>query len=299
MSIFNRFFGRREADDGPDDLVAADHGDDQPSFQVLFREKYRPSAAAIVEAMRAYHPDMEGARCEFAEELSEDGKLFGLAGWGDHVIRMVGFDLPIPAEVAERCIAPAHYPQELKQQARAHKSHLILWYAGHDESVLEQFVALAAFAGVLERFGAIVVLNESAHTSFPAAALSGKDASSDIMDVLREGFPLPILFCGLVKYNVPDSTQVWMRTYGAHVMGLPDLAAYTAGHHEGQRYLDTFNNILRYLLDSGRTLAPGHTLQTGPDEYLRCRAPREDEEWLESEGEVLLVELIGADEINR
>jgi hypothetical protein len=90
-----------------------------------------------------------------------------------------------------------------------------------------------------------------------------------------------------------------MRTYGAHVLGLPDLAAYTRGHHEGQRYLDLYDSILRYLLKSGNRLAAGHTMQIGKDEFLRCRAPRADEPWLESKGEVLVTDIIRANQINQ
>jgi hypothetical protein len=178
------------------------------------------------------------------------------------------------------------------------KWHLLLWYAGEEQAVVEQFVALAAFAGVLERFGAIAVLNESARTSFPAAALSGKGSKGDMLEQLWT-LPLPALYCGFVKYNVPDDSRVSMRTYGAHVLGLPDFAAYAAGHHEGQRYFDLFGSILRYMLTTGKQLAAGHTMQIGAHDYLRCRAPTEDEPWLESKGEVLVVEMIRPDQINR
>src|SRR5262249_41118036 len=220
------------------------------------------------------------------------------AGWGEHVIKVVGFDLPMPKEVVELCVAPSHYAQPLKDRARGHKSHALLWYAGRQGSVIEQFVALAAFAGALEGFGAVAVLNESARTSFPAAALSGKGIEGDVMEQLRT-LPLPVLYCGFVKYDVPDDRQVWMRTYGAFVLGLPDFAAYTSGHHEGQRYFDMFDSIMRYMLNTGKRLAAGHTMQLGAHDYLRCRAPAESESWLESRGDVLVVEIIRADQINR
>ena len=60
---------------------------------------------------------------------------------------------------------------------------------------------------------------------------------------------------------------------GAEVLGLPDFAAYTSGHHEGQRYFDMFDSIMRYMLNTGNRLAAGHTMQIGAEEYLRCRAP--------------------------
>jgi hypothetical protein len=298
MSVYNRFFGKRGPDDGPDDLTAGPKGDDSPALQILFADRFTLDPAAVTGAMRAYHPSMAGGLCEVAGELNQDGKVFGLAGWGKHVLQLVGFDAPMPKDSVELCVAPSHYPQPLKDRARAHQSHLLLWYAGREGSVVEQFVALAAFAGALEPFGAVVVLNESARTSFPAAALSAEGIAGDMLEQLRE-LPLPALYCGFVKYDVPNDPRVWMRTYGAHVLGLPDFAAYTNGHHEGQRYFDLFNSIMRYLLNTGKRPAAGHTMQVGADEYLRCRAPTKDEPWLESEGEVLVAEVIRADQINR
>jgi hypothetical protein len=298
MSIFSRFFGKRGEDDTPGELVAGPITDDSPALQVLFADGLNFEPAAVTAALRAYHPSMARARYEVADKLNQEGKLFGLTGWRKHVIKVVGFDLPMPREVVELCVAPSHYGQPLKDQARAHKSHALLWYAGREASVVEQFVALAALAGVLEQFGALIVLNESARTSFPAMALSGKDIEGDMMEQLRT-LPLPILYCGFVKYDVPNDRRVWMRTYGAHVLGLPDFAAYTNGHHEGQRYLDIFDSIMRYMLNTGNRLAAGHTMQIGAEEYLRCRAPTKDEPWLDSKGEMLAVEVIGADQINR
>jgi hypothetical protein len=298
MSIYNRFFGKRESDDGVDDLVAESNIDGLPSLQILLANHSKLDPKAITKAMRKYHPSMAKACCEVVEELNQEGKVFGLAGWGDHVIKLVGFDLPMPKEVVELCVAPSHYAQPLKDRAQAHKAHLLLWYAGREESVVEQFVTLAAFAGVLEPFGAIVVLNESARTSFPVAALSGKDTQGDMMELLQT-LPLPVLYCGFVKYDIPNDTHVWMRTFGADVLGLPDFAVFASGHHEGQYYFDMFDSIWRYLLNTGKTLAAGHTMQIGDEDYLRCRSPRKDEPWLESKGEMLVVEIIGPDQINR
>jgi hypothetical protein len=143
-----------------------------------------------------------------------------------------------------------------------------------------------------------VILNEAAHTSFPAAALSGSDVDGDIIELLRT-LPLAILYCGFVKYEVDGTSGVWMRTYGAHLLGLPDFAAYASGHDEGQRYFAIFENIFAYLRNSGAVLAAGHTMQVGEHEYLRCRERTEDEYFLESDGELLIAEIIGADEINQ
>jgi hypothetical protein len=298
MSVYNRFFGKRESDDSPDDLLAEPKKGEPPALQVLLADGFSLDPAKVTEAMRGYHPSMAKARCDIAGELTPEGKILGLAGWDKHVLQLVGFDVPMPKETVELCVAPSHYGVSLKQQARAHKGHVLLWYAGREASVIDQFVALAALSGVLARFGAIVVLNETAHTSFPAAALSAEDVEGDMIEELRN-LPLPVLYCGFVKYDIPNDTHVWMRTFGAHVLDLPDLAAYTNGHNEGQRYFNMFDSIWGYTLNTGKRLGAGHTMQLDANDYFRFRAPTKDEPWLESKGQMLVVEVIREDQINR
>jgi hypothetical protein len=298
MSVFSRFFGRKEADEPVSGKLIANPQIEHPrSLQVLFPDACRLQSDRLIAEFKSYHRSMSKVQCEIDAELNQEGKMFGMIGWGKHVIRCVGFDLPMPAEAVERCVAPSHYPQELKEQARAHQAHVILFYAGYEESPFEQYVALAATAGVLARLGAMVVLNESGHTSLPAAVLSGVDVDGDIMDLLRS-LPIPILYCGFVKYDVEDIPGVWMRTHGAPLLGLPDFAVHAAGHHEGQRYFDIFENIFIYLRDSGSQLAPGHTMQIGEQEYLRVRKPAGEEAFLGDDGDLLVAEVIGPDEIN-
>src|SRR5262249_12079766 len=186
----------------------------------------------LTDALRSYHAGLAHAIFELDPGMKERGTLFGLAGWADHVVRVVGFDAPMPPETVERCVGPSHYEAELKDQARAHQGHALLYYVGYESDPLEQYIALAAVAGVLAAHGAIVVMNESGHTSFPAAALAGGDPDSDMLELLRT-FPIPALYCGFVKYDVEGVEGVWMRTYGAGLLGLPDLALLARGHEEG------------------------------------------------------------------
>ena len=48
---------------------------------------------------------MKQARVETEPTLAQ---VFA-AGWGNHVVRLVGFDAPYPSEALEACVAPAHY----------------------------------------------------------------------------------------------------------------------------------------------------------------------------------------------
>ncbi|CAB3666205.1 hypothetical protein LMG26685_03521 [Achromobacter mucicolens] len=294
MSIFSRFFGRNEESADSAALLANPDIAQPLSLQVLFAEPLAITEAALADALRAYHPTMAKARAEIAPDMPE---FLGMAGWDKHVVRLVGFNAPYPKDALEACVAPSHYPAAMKDEVRAHASHIILYYAGFETDPLEQYVALAAVAGALTGFKALAVLNEHAHTSLPAGVFAAESLGEESMDLLRT-LPLNMLYCGFVKYEVEGVQGVWMRTYGGDAFGLPDFAALAAGHDEGEIYSTTFNNIMSYMLESGAELAAGHTMQIGEDAYMKLREPAKEEYFLDGPGQVLVAEIISADQIN-
>lgn len=294
MSIISRFFGRKDEQADLQALAANPNIDNPLSLQVLFAAPLAISQDALTAALRAYHSSMSDARAEVEPDMPE---FLGLAGWGKHVVRLVGFNAPYPDEALEGCVAPAHYPATVKDEIRGHASHVLLYYAGFEEDVLEQYVALATVAGALTRFGAMAVLNEHAHTSLPAGVFDPESLGEDSLDLLRT-LPLTMLYCGFVKYEVEGVQGVWMRTYGADSFGLPDFAALAQGHHEGEYYSDIFNNIMAYMRDSGAELAAGHTMQIGENAYMKLREPAQEEYFLDGPGRVLVAQIITAEEIN-
>lgn len=294
MSIFSRFFGRNEGSADSAALLANPDIAQPLSLQVLFAEPLAITEAALADALRAYHPTMAKARAEIAPDMPE---FLGMAGWDKHVVRLVGFNAPYPKDALEACVAPSHYPAAMKEEVRAHASHIILYYAGFETDPLEQYVALAAVAGALTGFKALAVLNEHAHTSLPAGVFAAESLGEETMDLLRT-LPLNMLYCGFVKYEVEGVQGVWMRTYGGDAFSLPDFAALAAGHDEGEVYSTTFNNIMSYMLESGAELAGGHTMQIGEDAYMKLREPAKEEYFLDGPGQVLVAEIISADQIN-
>ena len=294
MSIFSRFFGRNEESADSAALLANPDIAQPLSLQVLFAEPLAITEAALADALRAYHPTMAKARAEIAPDMPE---FLGMAGWDKHVVRLVGFNAPYPKDALEACVAPSHYPAAMKDEVRAHASHIILYYAGFETDPLEQYVALAAVAGALTGFKALAVLNEHAHTSLPAGVFAAESLGEESMDLLRT-LPLNMLYCGFVKYEVEGVQGVWMRTYGGDAFGLPDFATLAAGHDEGEVYSTTFNNIMSYMLESGAELAAGHTMQIGEDAYMKLREPAKEEYYLDGPGQVLVAEIISADQIN-
>src|SRR5581483_6300136 len=125
MSMLTRFFGKRDAGDTDPGLLVANASIKDPlTLQILFPGVWRVDPVTVAAALQVYAPGMAGAQCELEPTLAAQGKIIGLLGWRKHVIRFMGFDLPMPAATVEACVAPAHYSPEIKTRARAHQSHL-------------------------------------------------------------------------------------------------------------------------------------------------------------------------------
>jgi hypothetical protein len=280
MSFLDRLFGRQKAEASKEERTPP------LSLQLLFPSRLRLDINSLTRSLRGFHPSLSEAR--FEPEAPGHGleAEIGTARWGRHAVQVVNFDMPMPAPVVEQCVAPAHYGAELKARAREHRSHALLFYAGEEEEPLEQYVALALVAVALAKEGALVVLNESAHTSFPAQALVPEE--EELLESLRT-LPLPALYMGFVKHEVEGVEGVWMRTYGGPRMGLPDLAWHARSHGEGQETFSLFSGLLDYLRRSGARFGDGQTAELG-ERHIRIRAPRKQESFLGGPGELLVLE---------
>ena len=297
MSVLTRFFGKKEsaAEKG---LVANEQLETTLSLQLVFSGALDLDAATLEKQFRALHKSLKKAQIEIDDKTNKQGTPLGLIGWGEHIVKVVGFNQPMPADVLENSIQPSHYDEALKNEARAHKSHLLMYYQGYDKNPIRQYAAMALVGGFLSRVGAIVIVNESACTSLPASALRGDSTSEDIVSTL-ENFPLAALYCGFVKYEVEGIDGVWLRTYGGSLLGLPDLASLVDDHSGSEEVFEIFNNVLKYLLDSGARFVAGNTMQVGEDLFMKLRLASNEEYYLESEGELFVAEFISEAEINK
>lgn len=271
------------------------------SLSLLFLEEYRPDLETLREILRSRHASMAETECEW-RGCGEGADRSFLIGWGEHVVRVELKDGAMDPESVERCVASAHYADDLKDEARSHSGRATLTYVGGKSEPLDQLVALAAVTGSFAMGGnvsreqcAIVALNQEARTSIPVVELACEQG--DLFRFLRE-MPLLFLYCGFMHYEMCGSEDVWMGTHGAHVLGLPDLAAQTEGVHESERYFWLFENVFRYLRKTSIWLKPGHTMQIGDGEFLRTRFPTEEESHLESDGILYVLELISPEEAN-
>jgi hypothetical protein len=306
VTLQDRFFGKSEPQlGGP--VVANPRLTDPPSFQLLFSVPLVLDANSLTQALRDYHPELAQATAEFltfsqqtsaTDSSSNSPTILGLAGWGRHAIKLVGFNTPLSATKVKECVQTSHYQQDLKEEAYRHVAHVVLHYAGYEPDPLEQHVALAAVAASLANFGAIVVMNETAHTSIPAMAFQPhEEDQGDTLSAIRN-LPLPIIYAGFVLIEIEDVPGVWMRTYGCHAFRLPDLALWAEHHHQASSILDLFSNMLNYLRSSAKSFAPGDTMGIGDGQFFQFRARTTDEWFLESGGEMLILETINSTEVN-
>jgi hypothetical protein len=287
LGVISKQFGR---DAGPDEAHPL-------SLQLLFSEALPVDAAALTEALRQFHPALADAKFQIATRGAE-GTMTGLATWGNEAVEVLAFEAPMPSDAVEACVQPAHCGPEVKERARAHRSHALLYYAGPQTDPLERYAALAIVAAAFATVADTMVLNEAAQTFVHGSLLTPGPEFGDGIAWLHD-LPLLMLYCGFVKITVLGQPGIWMRTAGNHVFDLPDLAYHAEGHQEGQSTFEMFSDILDYLRNSGATLGEGHTMQVGADTFMRARVPTEDEHFLESPGTMLVTEIIPADEINR
>ncbi len=295
--LLDRFFGKGVPRIGGPP-VANPRLADPVGLQCLFDIPLDLPADGLQVAIRDYHPDLAQATVELyqvpppAKPGDLEPAIMGLVAWGAHVVKLVAFPTPMPADAVKSCVQPAHFDPEYKAIAYRHQTHVMLYYNGYDHDPLEQYVALAAVAGVLVMFGAVFTLNETARTAIPAPVLMPHEEDDGNMLAALRGLPLPLIYCGFVKLEVEGLPGVWMRTYGCHRFGLPDLGMHAADHSRSGFTFELFSNALAYLRTSGHQFAPGHTMQVGDDMFLRLRSRTPDEWYLDSEGEMLVADRV-------
>jgi hypothetical protein len=283
------------------DRFAADTPPNPASLQLLFADLTELSATGLTAAVRDYHPTLAAASVEVvdAKSLPADKTgitgsgppplLLGLVTWGDHVVKLVAFDAPMPPNAVESCLRPALLPPDFKDQARRHRAHVLLYYAGTNTDPLEHLVAVAGVAGALTHFGAIVTLNEEARAAVASFALTADDDDEDMLATLR-GLPVPFLYGGFVKMELTDVPGVWVRTFACGRLGLPNLAYHSPTHADGERLFHLFSGVLGYLRETGLTFEPNELVRIDETSQVRVREPNLMEWWLESNGPLWVLE---------
>ena len=289
MGIFSRFFEKKsESKQMGNSIVPNPEIDSSVGLSIVFKGALDINNDKLLTKLKSVDPTIKDIRYEVPFGQLEEG-MWILVSWGKHIIRILGLNAPYPQNELELCVTPASYSQEIKQQIYESDSHLLLYYVGYEQDVLEQYLALTRLAVCFEQFNALAVINEDAHTSLPINFINELASEKDGLTTLGEC--LPLLFCGFVKYEIENIKGIWMRTYGANIFGLPNFAVLANSYEESDYYFDMFSNILNYLRQSKVTMNPGDTMEMGDNRMMSLRVPKDDEYFLKDQGDLLVIEI--------
>jgi hypothetical protein len=256
------------------------------SLQLLFPGPVGLSARELGRMLGELHPSLAQARVEIRTSATDTGLEQRVrVKWGQHTVHVTLVDTPIPAELMEQAVEPAHYGDELKDKAEAHTAHAVISYWGEEPDPLEQYLTLGMIAVALAPLGAIVVLNATAYTSYPIQLLVPRPGED--LDKLLRALPLTSLFVGFVTVQVEGVEGVWMRTCGAPLMDLPDLAWHAHSYDETQRMFFVFNDIFLAMRSAGVRFSEGDKVEEG-ELHWKFRRPHANEGVLDSPRMIVL-----------
>jgi hypothetical protein len=297
MGFLEKLFGKRDQSaapaptaEGPQSLPPTpkeEPGEKRLSLQVLFGSL--PDSALdpgkFLGTLQGLHSSMAAA--SFSPENAADGAK-GILAWGPHKIEVLIRSRPLPREFIQRCIDTAYYKPEQKEAARRHRAYVLLYHQGGEVSRWDQYAALGAAAAALSRQGALAITNAFAPSSVPSSQFDQLFRSPDAWKMLQY-MPPAMLYMGFMKYRIPRSEQVWMRTHGGHLMGVPDLARLSE-NDKGNQTFNLLNAVLIHIRNSGHRPTDGGTVQLGPHVLVRFKLPGPRDFALESPGEIFVVE---------
>lgn len=260
------------------------------AFQVLFSGSHNLYEQNL-DVVLHEHPLVDNdARVDITDDKAVNGISQGLLGWGKHVIQLTSIDEAMPEDILAYSLQVSHCDQEAKEQARQHRSHVLLRYVGYDTNPYAQYDVLAIVAGIFADYGALMVVNLRAASCLPTTMLSPKQNTADHLEQVIATLLPSILYCGFVKYFIEGEESLWVRTVGADALYLPDFAAFLPSIEVSEEYFMIFTEIHHYIHNNNVQLDVGHTMQIGVDNYVKLRMPKEDEAFLNSEGSIFILE---------
>lgn len=280
-NLVDRFFYQETASDEESDKTIL------RNLQVLFPEVTKIDANRLQGHLKSFHHTLASVEVEFGELVHEfhqmsstsnsDQVVFktsseiGVVKWENHAVRFIVANAPLKYDELPLIFRSSNYTNEQLNIAESHKMHIWMEYCGSEESHLEKYVALLIVAGAMKNFGATDIVNCKAYVSCLAERFPFAVEGVDPLQVLRTMSPF-IIYCGFTIYAAGDAEDpegIWTRTFGANLIGQPDLACVAGSTQDAQSLFPIFENLLAESLQTGKRLMNGKTLQLTPDLVLR------------------------------
>lgn len=258
------------------------------NLMLLFPNSPWIPARELAHVLAELHPSLAMVQIEGRTHDLGHGLGVGQTAriqWGPHTVYMAVIQKPAPAESMRWAVDLSRYDAVLSTQVATHTAHATLAYKGEEKDPLEQYLALATIAAGLTRLGAVLVVNVGARSACPAQPLLPRPGE-DLLDVLRR-MPLPLLFVGYHQLEFQDTPGVWIRTCGAPLMDMPDLAVHVRGHDESKPIFNMFHDIFMAMRGANIRFKEGDMVQLEELNW-RFRKPRSKERFLESPRMIVL-----------
>lgn len=269
---------------------------ERPSLAVLLARLPAFEEAALSRALAAIEPLRLYPKFKFDSKPDGDGVMHGHAEFDSHIVRMAGFDVPIPQAVVSKTIDTSAWQGEVREDMKSHRAHLLLFHEGGGRDVPERMIALYKLAAVLGGEDLRGAVHESGWTSVPRGIV-GDFMKADELVMFREGLP-PVVFFGFLPFR--DEAETWYATKGCHIFGVPDLVVSGDGEANSE-IMNLFHNIFLYMVRH-KLIEAGHTMQFGEELFLKFEAlpgSHEHYDYLKGADATLLVKRITKEEINR
>lgn len=278
--MFKKLFNRERRERVPDSNQPS-----QSTSALIFVFDRLPTLeqARLVQRIEAIEPTSPPIRVSI--DVNEANTLFARVQFNDHRLKLVGFNVPVPAPTVERTIQVSNWQQEQKQSLRNHRAQIICFYEGTNPNPTEQLLALYKMAYGFYPDGLLGVLDEDAWNCMPRSFVN-QQVNPEMLQACRTDIPLGI-WTGFVKFFKPDN-QVWFCSKGHHRFGVPDFA-YLAPISAADQAFDLFSSLFNYVHRYDAHLKSGDTAQLGTH-YLRFSDVQEYHDYLATPSGTLVVE---------
>lgn len=272
-----------DVDDEEEDLTDEELG--STLIHLLLLNELPPALGPLLEA-GLQQAGVAGVqiREEFAD--AEQGMLHAEIWFDGHLIRVIGFDAPVPEEVVKNAIDCAHWKKEDKAPMRTHRTHIVCQYLEGEAYPNQQMLAMNKVAGCFLAHGLIGCVDPDAWNCVPAHVL--QEMLTEQNQITFAEHPPLIVWAGFVKFFT-DNDHIWFCSKGFHRWGVPDFA-WLGPMSEAEQAWELFQALFHYVLDNDVNLNVGDTAQFGDNLILRFAAVTDYEEYLNGPLGTLVIE---------
>ncbi|MBX9953096.1 MAG: hypothetical protein K2Y39_28240 [Candidatus Obscuribacterales bacterium] len=253
---------------------------DRISLQILFDKLPSFTERELNEAAKNVSHNPPDFRYQLPKDTTVAGE--GVAGTDANKIKLSFCDRKLQERELAQISAHVRLVPDAAAGIEKHTAFIDLSVEPNPAKPLEAYQELTFLACMIALREGLVIANINGFTSFSGPGMLQLLADNDWSDAIQEMPPL-FLFSGPVLHEFDNNTNLWMRSYGNHLLGIPDLGTIIPTEII-QEYvpmtLQVFDNMMSYMIESGNKVEPGHTMETdsvlikifdqpaNPDEYF-------------------------------